>query len=79
MTSTLIEARSLMDEFLPDQHFRADHDARIDAPCYVVYQCLLRSNFNQLWLVRFLMRIRNGKRARRNPGLGKDWAESKIA
>jgi hypothetical protein len=55
-----------MDEFLPQHDFSAAYDIRINAPASVVYQSLLRSDFNELWLVRVLMTIRSGKRLPRN-------------
>ena len=58
--------RLLMDEFLPQHDFSAAYDIRINAPASVVYQSLLRSDFNELWLVRVLMTIRSGKRLPRN-------------
>jgi len=66
MTSTPTKARSLMDEFLPTHDFGASYEIRINAPLSVVYKCLLRSDFNKLWIVRFLMTIRSGKRPPRN-------------
>jgi hypothetical protein len=36
----------------------------------LVYQCLLRSDFNSLWLVRLLMTIRTGKRLPGKPAPG---------
>ena len=39
---------------------------RINAPPSLVYQCLLRSDFNKPWVVRLLMSIRSGKRPPRN-------------
>jgi hypothetical protein len=61
-----LEGRSLIDEFLPDHDFNAAYHVRINAPSSVVYECLLRSDFNDLWLVRLLMSIRNGKWLPRN-------------
>jgi hypothetical protein len=55
-----------MDEFLATHDFSAIHEIRINAPPTVVYRCLLRCNFNDLWLVRLLMTIRTGKRPPRN-------------
>lgn len=51
-----------MDEFLPIHDFRAGYEIRINATRALVYQCLLRSDFNNSWLVRLLMTIRSGKR-----------------
>lgn len=58
--STPTKARSWMDEFLSTRDFSAIHEIRINAPPTVVYRCLLRCNFNDLWLVRLLMTIRTG-------------------
>jgi hypothetical protein len=55
-----------MDEFLPTHDLSASYKIRIGAPRPVVYQCLLRSDFNKPWLVRLLMTIRTGKRPPRN-------------
>ena len=60
------EARSRIDGFLPTSDFRATYEIRIDAPASVVYECLLRSDFREAWLVRLLMCIRSGKRLPRN-------------
>jgi len=64
--STPTKARSWMDEFLSTRDFSAIHEIRINAPPTVVYRCLLRCNFNDLWLVRLLMTIRTGKRPPRS-------------
>jgi hypothetical protein len=61
-----LDARSLMDEFLPHHDFKAAYELSIHAPSSVVYECLLRSDFNDLWLVRLLVTIRTGKRMPRN-------------
>lgn len=61
MVSTPPEVRSLMDVFLPNYDFSAAYEIRIDASSSVVYECLLRSDFIDLWLVRLLMSIRSGK------------------
>ena len=61
-----LEGRSRIDEFLPDHDFNAAYHVRINAPSSVVYECLLRSDFNDLWLVRLLMSIRSGKWLPRN-------------
>jgi hypothetical protein len=58
----------LINEFLADYEFSATYEIRIDAPRSVVYRCLLRSDFNDLLLVRFLMTLRTGKRMPRNSG-----------
>ena len=55
-----------IDEFLPTRHFNASYEIRIKIPPSLVYQCLLRSDFNKLWVVRLLMTIRSGKRLPRN-------------
>jgi hypothetical protein len=59
-----------MDEFLPVYEVSAAYEIRIHAPALVVYQCLLRCDFNQLWIVRTLMSLRSGKRLprKRVPG-----------
>ena len=62
--------RSRIDEFLPIYSVRASYSIRILAPRSVVYQCLLRSDFSEHWLVRLLMTLRTGKRMPRNPALG---------
>jgi hypothetical protein len=66
MVSRSPEARSLIDKLLPDHDFSAAYEIHIDAPASVVYQCLLRSDFSELWLVRLLMTVRTGKRLPRN-------------
>lgn len=66
MTSTPTKAHSLMDEFLPTHDFGASYEIRINATRALVYQCLIRSDFNNSWLVRLLMTIRSGKRLPRN-------------
>lgn len=40
----------------------ASYQVPINASPLIVYQCLLRSDFNELWVVRLLMTIRTGKR-----------------
>jgi len=62
MASRTIEGRSLMDEFLPDYNVSAAYEISINAPSSDVYECLLRSEFSDLWLVRLLMALRTGKR-----------------
>lgn len=62
MTTTAARNRSWIDEFLPIHHVSASYQIRIKASPSVVYQCLLRSDFNKLWVVRLLMTIRTGKR-----------------
>ena len=66
MTSTPTKARSLTDEFLPTHDFGASYEIRINATRALVYQCLIRSDFNKPSLVRLLMTIRTGKRPPRN-------------
>ena len=39
---------------------------RINAPASVVYPCVLRCDFTNLWVVRLLMTIRSGRRLARN-------------
>jgi hypothetical protein len=58
--------RSRIDDFLPTHDFSATYEIRINAPPSLVYQCLLRSDFNKPWVVRLLMTIRSGKRPPRN-------------
>ena len=53
--------RPLMDEFLPNHDFSVAYEISINAPSSVVYECLLRSDFSELWLLRLLMSIRSGK------------------
>jgi hypothetical protein len=55
-----------IDEFLPNHDFRAAYEVCIDAPAQVVYRCLLRSDFSDVWLVRLLMSLRSGKWLPRN-------------
>ena len=50
-----------MDEFLPNHDFSAAYEISIKAPGSDVYECLLRSDFSELWLVRLLMTVRSGK------------------
>ena len=57
-----IEERARIDEFLPVYDASAAYEMRIQAPVAVVYQCLLRCDFSQLWIVRTLMSIRSGRR-----------------
>ncbi len=58
--------RPRIDEFLPIYDLSASYEIRIGAPRPVVYQCLLRSDFNKPWLVRLLITIRTGKHPPRN-------------
>ena len=55
-----------IDEFLPNPDFRAAYQIRINAPRSVVYESLLHSDFSELWLTRFLMTLRTGKRMPRH-------------
>jgi len=64
--TTTAPDRSRIDEFLPIHDVSASYEIRINAPPAVVYRCLLRSDSNQLWVVRLLMTIRTGKRLPRN-------------
>jgi hypothetical protein len=66
MASKQHEARSLMDEFLPNHDFSAAYEISINAPAPVVSECLLHLDFNELWLVRLLLTLRTGKRPPRN-------------
>lgn len=67
MASRSLEDRSLLDQFLPDHDLSAACEIRIVAPASAVYQCLLRSDFSELRLVRLLMTVRSGKRLPRSP------------
>jgi hypothetical protein len=60
--TTSTQDHSRIDEFLPSHDFSAGYEIRIKAPTSVGYQCLLRSDFNDVWMVRLLMTIRRGKR-----------------
>jgi hypothetical protein len=66
VAKTFSEARSRIDAFLPNYDFCASYQIRISAPRSVVYECLLQSDFNELWLTRLLMTLRTGKRMRRH-------------
>jgi hypothetical protein len=57
---------SAIDKFLPIHDVRVCYEIRINTPPSQVYQCLLRLDFGELWLVRLLMTIRSGKRPPRN-------------
>jgi len=61
-----IRDRRGIDEFLPNHDFQAAYEVRINVPAKVVYRCLLRSDFSDIWLVRFLMCLRSGKWLPRN-------------
>jgi hypothetical protein len=62
VVTTSTQDHSRIDEFLPSHDFSAGYEIRIKAPTSVVYQCLLRSDFNDVRIVRLLMTIRSGKR-----------------
>jgi hypothetical protein len=64
--TTAAPDRQKIDEFLPTPDFSACYAIRINAPPSVVYQCILHSDFNDLWLVRLLMTIRTGKLQHKN-------------
>ncbi len=64
------ESRSRIDEFLPNYDFRAAYKIRIIAQRAVVYERLLHSDFRELWLTRFLMTLRTGKRMPRHRAPG---------
>jgi hypothetical protein len=66
VAKTSSEARSRIDAFLPNHDFRASYQIRINAPRSVVYECLLQSDFSELWLTRLLMTLRTGKRMPRH-------------
>ena len=66
MAKTSLEELSQIDDLLPRYDFRAAYQIRIDAPRPVVYECLLHSDFSELWMVRFLMTLRTGKRMLRS-------------
>jgi hypothetical protein len=66
VVTTAAPERPRIDAFLPIYDVSASYQIGIHAPRSVVYQCLLRSDFNDLWLVRLLMTIRTGKRPPRN-------------
>lgn len=70
MLATSLEARTRIDEFLPDHDFRAVYQIRIKATRSVVYECLLHSDFADLRLTRLLMTLRNGKRMSRQERRG---------
>lgn len=61
MATSSLAGRSRIDEFLPTHDFAARYDIRISAPPATVYRCLLRSDFNQVWIVRFLISLRSGR------------------
>ena len=49
-----------------DSRFQCRYEIRINAPASVVYQCLLRLDFSELWPVRLLMTVRSGRLLPRN-------------
>jgi hypothetical protein len=57
MMAKVVGACSLSVECLPVHDFNAAEEIRIDAPAPVISESLLHSDFSELWLVRFLMRI----------------------
>jgi hypothetical protein len=61
MATESLEARTRIDEFLPHRDFRAAYQIRIHALRSRVYECLLQSDFTDLWLTRLLMTLRSGK------------------
>jgi hypothetical protein len=67
MVTNPLEARSRIDEMLPNFGFRAVYEIHINAPASVVYECLLRSDFSEVWLVRLLMTIRTRRRLPHSP------------
>jgi hypothetical protein len=66
VVTTTAPDRPKIDEFLPIYDVSAAYEIRINAPSSVVYECLLRSDFNKPWVARLLMTIRSGKRLPRN-------------
>jgi hypothetical protein len=66
VVTTAAPDRARIDEFLPIYDVSASYEVRIRATRSVVYQCLLRSDFDDLWVVRLLMTIRTGKRPPRS-------------
>lgn len=66
MANIPVDDRSRIDGFLPDHDFCARYEISIKAQPSTVYECLLRSDLSELWLVRLLMTIRSGKPLRRN-------------
>lgn len=69
MTKTFAEA-SLVNQLLPAYDFRAAYQIRINAPRPAVYDRLLHADFSELWITRFLMTLRSGKRMPRNRAPG---------
>ena len=66
MVTTTAPDRPRIDEFLPIYDITASYDISINAPPAVIYQCVLRSDFSSLWLVRLLMTLRSGRSLPRN-------------
>ena len=66
MATTSSEAHSRIDAFLQNYDFRASYQTLVNAPRSTVYECLLHSDFSELWLMRLLMTIRTGKRMPRS-------------
>jgi hypothetical protein len=56
------ERLSQIDNFLPVYDFSAGYNMRVNAPASVVYESLLRADFNENWVVRLLMTLRTGRR-----------------
>jgi hypothetical protein len=54
-----------IDDFLPSFDIAAAYNIRIEAPAATVYECLLRADFSQSWIVRLLMTLRSGRLSRR--------------
>lgn len=61
---------ALIDKFMPSCDFRAAYDIHVQARSSVVYECLLRTDFSEHWVVRLLMTLRSGKRMPRNQSPG---------
>ncbi len=59
-----------IDELLPDWNLRAAYQIVIRAPRSLVYECLLHTDFSELWVTRILMTLRSGRRMprTRTPG-----------
>lgn len=66
MPNDRMRVRSRIDDFLPSHDFSAAYEIRITAPASIVYRCLLRSDFNEAWVVRLLMTLRTAERPPRN-------------
>jgi hypothetical protein len=64
--TTTAPDRPRIEEFLPIHDVSATYEIRMNAPPSVVYQCILHSDFNDLWLVRLLMTIRTRKLQHKN-------------